>query len=147
MKKRIVGYTTGVYDMFHIGHLNILMNAKQLCDYLIVGVSTDELVESEKNKKPVIPYEERKEIVSAIKYVDKTVPQFNKNKLEAWKKYHFDKMFVGSDWQGTPQWKRYEEEFKPLGVEIVYLPHTDGISSTILAETIKTILDEDIRKN
>lgn len=147
MKKRIVGYTTGVYDMFHIGHLNILMNAKQLCDYLIVGVSTDELVESEKNKKPVIPYEERKEIVSAIKYVDKTVPQFNKNKLEAWKKYHFDKMFVGSDWQGTPQWKRYEEEFKPLGVEIVYLPHTDGISSTILAETIKTILDEDFRKN
>ena len=147
MKKRIVGYTTGVYDMFHIGHLNILMNAKQLCDYLIVGVSTDELVESEKNKKPVIPYEERKEIVSAIKYVDKTVPQFNKNKLEAWKKYHFDKMFVGSDWQGTPQWKQYEEEFKPLGVEIVYLPHTDGISSTILAETIKTILDEDFRKN
>lgn len=132
----VVGYTTGVFDLFHIGHLNILRRAKEQCDYLIVGVSTDELVMKDKNKKPVIPFSERFEIVSAIKYVDKVVVQPDKNKLAAWERYHFDKMFVGSDWKGTPQWKKFEEEFAPLGVEIVYLPHTDGISSTILQEKI-----------
>lgn len=131
---KIIGYTTGVYDMFHIGHLNILRRAKEKCDYLIVGVSTDELVRAEKNKTPIIPYEERVEIVKAIKYVDEVVPQEDKNKLGAYLKYRFDKMFVGSDWEGTPQWKKFEEEFAPYGVEIVYLPHTDGISSTILRE-------------
>ena len=140
--KKIIGYTTGVYDMFHIGHLNVIRNAKAQCDYLIVGVSTDELVRHEKNKTPVIPFEERKEIVSAIQYVDEVVPQENKNKKEAWQKYHFDKMFVGSDWKGTPQWIEYERQFKEIGVEIVYLPHTDGISSTKLTEVIKNILDE-----
>lgn len=131
---KIIGYTTGVYDMFHIGHLNILRRAKEKCDYLIVGVSTDNLVRAEKNKTPVIPYDERVEIVKAIKYVDEVVPQKDKNKLGAYLKYKFDKMFVGSDWEGTPQWKKFEEEFAPYGVEIVYLPHTDGISSTILRE-------------
>ncbi len=144
MKKKIIGYTTGVYDMFHIGHLNILEKAKSMCDYLIVGVSTDELVQKEKNKTPVIPYVERAEIVGSIRYVDQVVPQENKNKKEAWEKLHFDKMFVGSDWQGTPQWKKFEEEFAPLGVEIVYLPHTDGISSTQLTDFIKKELDEKI---
>ncbi len=141
-KEKVIGYTTGVYDMFHIGHLNVLKNAKEKCDYLIVGVSTDELVQREKNKTPVIPYEERVQIVEAIKYVDKVVPQIDKNKMGAWEAYHFDKMFVGSDWQGTPQWKCFEEEFAPLGVEIVYLKHTDGISSTKLTEVIKSILDD-----
>lgn len=140
--KKIIGYTTGVYDMFHIGHLNVLRNAKAKCDYLIVGVSTDELVQQEKNKTPVIPYDERKAIVEAIKYVDEVVPQSDKNKFGAWEKYHFDKMFVGSDWKGTPQWNRFEEEFAPVGVEIVYLQHTDGISSTQLTGVIKDILDE-----
>ena len=144
MKKKIIGYTTGVYDMFHIGHLNILEKAKSMCDYLIVGVSTDELVQKEKNKTPVIPYVERAEIVGSIRYVDQVVPQENKNKKEAWEKLHFDKMFVGSDWQGTQQWKKFEEEFAPLGVEIVYLPHTDGISSTQLTDFIKKELDEKI---
>lgn len=139
-KTRIIGYTTGVYDMFHIGHLNVIRNAKAKCDYLIVGVSTDELVQKEKHKTPVIPFEERKAIVESIKFVDKVVPQTNKNKLEAWQKYHFDKMFVGSDWENTPTWKKYEEEFKPLGIEIIYLPHTDGISSTSLTNLIKKIL-------
>lgn len=134
----IVGYTTGVYDMFHIGHLNILKRAKEKCDYLIVGVSTDELVMHDKNKTPIIPFCDRCEIVSAIKYVDKVVPQTSKNKLEAYKKYKFDKMFVGSDWKGTPQWKHYEEEFSPYGVEIVYLSHTDGISSTILRKKLNS---------
>ena len=128
----IIGYTTGVYDMFHIGHLNILRRAKEQCDYLIVGVSTDELVQNEKHKTPIIPYSERCAIVSAIKYVDKVVPQENKNKYQAWQKYHFDKMFVGSDWKGTDAWNNYESQFAPVGVEIVYLDHTDGISSTIL---------------
>lgn len=128
----IVGYTTGVYDMFHIGHLNILKRAKEQCDYLIVGVSTDELVQHDKNKTPIIPFEERCAIVEAIRYVDKVVPQTDKNKFAAWEKYHFNKMFVGSDWKGTTQWAKFEEEFSPVGVEIVYLDHTDGISSTIL---------------
>ena len=138
----IIGYTTGVYDMFHIGHLNIIRSAKEQCDYLIVGVSTDELVRLDKKKTPVIPYEERAAIVAALKYVDRVVPQTDKNKFGAWEKYHFNKMFVGDDWKGTPQWVKYEEEFKPVGVEIIYLPHTDGISSTQLTEVIKNILDE-----
>ena len=137
MKDKIIGYTTGVYDMFHIGHLNVLRGAKEQCDYLIVGVSTDELVQKEKNKIPVIPYAERQEIVGAIRYVDQVVPQLDKDKLAAWKKYKFNKMFVGSDWKGTPQWEKYESQFAPLGVEIVYLPHTDGISSTQLTDLIK----------
>lgn len=138
----IIGYTTGVYDMFHIGHLNVLKNAKALCDYLIVGVSTDELVQKEKNKTPVIPFNERVEIVKAIRFVDKVVPQIDKNKKAAWERYHFNKMFVGSDWQGTETWNNFEKEFGPLGVEIVYLQHTDGISSTQLTNLIKNILDE-----
>lgn len=132
----IIGYTTGVYDMFHIGHLNILRNAKKQCDYLIVGISTDELVLHDKNKMPIIPFENRCAIVEAIKYVDMVVPQPDKNKLSAWEKYHFNKMFVGSDWKGTDTWKLFEEQFKPLNVEIVYLNHTDGISSTLLRDKI-----------
>ena len=137
----IIGYTTGVYDMFHIGHLNILRRAKEQCDYLIVGVSTDELVQIEKNKTPVIPFEERVQILEAIKYVDAVVPQTDKNKFAAWEKYHFSKMFVGSDWKGTPQWNAFEKQFQPIGVEIVYLPHTDGISSTELTHYIKCELN------
>lgn len=142
MRANIIGYTTGVFDMFHIGHLNILKGAREHCDYLIVGVSTDELVQAEKNKRPVIPYEERAAIIEALRVVDRVVPQYNKNKMIAWQKYHFDKMFVGSDWKGTVAWNTFEEEFKPLGVEIVYLPHTDGISSTKLTKVIKKMLDE-----
>ena len=132
----VVGYTTGVFDMFHIGHLNILRRAKEQCDFLVVGVSTDELVKREKNKMPIIPFEERCAIVAAIRYVDKVVSQPDKNKFAAWQKYHFQKMFVGSDWKGTPQWLKFEEEFKPVGVEIIYLDHTDGISSTILRDKL-----------
>ncbi|MBQ8778584.1 MAG: adenylyltransferase/cytidyltransferase family protein [Alistipes sp.] len=131
-----IGYTTGVFDMFHIGHLNILKRAKEQCDFLIVGVSTDELVQHDKNKTPIIPFNDRCKIVEAIKYVDKVVPQIDKNKFRAWELYKFDKMFVGSDWQGTETWKRFEEQFKPFGVEIIYLPHTDGISSTILRKLL-----------
>lgn len=143
----IIGYTTGVFDMFHIGHLNILRRAKEQCDYLIVGVSTDELVERDKHKHPIIPFENRCAIVEAIRYVDKVVPQIDKNKYGAWEGLHFHKMFVGSDWEGTPQWIEFEKQFQPVGVEIVYLPHTDGISSSLLRTKItpprisKTISD------
>lgn len=132
----IIGYTTGVFDMFHVGHLNIIRRAKEQCDYLIVGVSTDELVLHDKNKTPIIPFPDRCRIVEAIRYVDKVVPQVDKNKFAAWEKLKFNKMFVGSDWQGTPQWNEFEKQFSPVGVEIVYLSHTDGISSTILREKI-----------
>ena len=118
--------------MFHVGHLNILKRAKEQCDYLIVGVSTDELVQHDKNKTPIIPFEERVEIIKSIRYVDEVVPQFDKNKFAAWEKYKFDKMFVGDDWKGTDTWKKFEEQFSSVSVEIVYLPHTDGVSSTIL---------------
>lgn len=134
----IIGYTTGVFDMFHIGHLNILRRAKEQCDFLIVGVSTDELVQKEKNKTPIICFDERCAIVEAMKYVDKVVPQLDKNKFAAWEKYKFNKMFVGSDWKGTPQWDNFEKQFSPIGVEIVYLEHTDGISSTLLRKQIKS---------
>ena len=143
MEKKIIGYTTGVFDMFHIGHLNILRRAKEQCDYLIVGVSTDALVMHEKHKTPIIPFENRCAIVGAIRYVDEVVPQVDKNKFAAWERLHFNKMFVGSDWEGTPQWKGFEKQFKPYGVEIVYLPHTDGISSSMLADKLE--LDNHIK--
>ena len=135
----VIGYTTGVFDMFHIGHLNILRRAKEQCDFLIVGVSTDELVRHDKNKTPIIPFADRCAIVEAIKYVDKVVPQEDKNKFAAWEKYHFNKMFVGSDWKGTDTWRNFETQSSPVGVEIVYLDHTDGISSTILRDRINSI--------
>lgn len=124
--------------MFHIGHLNLLRRAKELCDYLIVGVSTDELVQHEKNKTPIIPFEDRCEIIGSIKYVDEVVAQVDKDKLGAYFRLdkRFKKMFVGSDWKGSPQWEQYEKDFEPYGVEIVYLPHTEGISSSILREKL-----------
>lgn len=135
-KKYKVGYTTGVYDMFHIGHLNILRRAKEQCEYLIVGVSTDELVFLNKNKMPIIPFEDRMAIVDAIRYVDEVVAQSNMDKLTAVTKHHADAVFVGSDWKGTAAWDRYEREFAEVGCTVVYLDHTDGISSTILRERL-----------
>jgi len=134
----IIGYTTGVFDLFHIGHLNLLKNAKGMCDKLIVGVTTDELV-SYKNKRAVIPFEERLEIVRSIKYVDAAIPQENMNKFEAWQKLKFDVMFVGDDWFNTPKWQEFEKQFKEVGVRIVYFPYTKGTSSTLLNETLKKL--------
>lgn len=128
----IIGYTTGVFDMFHIGHLNILRRAKERCDYLIVGVSTDEVVESYKHHKPIIPYEQRAAIVDAIKYVDEVVPQTTMDKTDFLKHRHFDVMFHGDEWKGTDLYNRYEREFAELGAHIEYLSHTEGISSSIL---------------
>lgn len=133
-KKYKIGYTSGVYDMFHIGHLNILKRAKELCEYLIVGVSTDELVKEYKGKNTIIPYEQRKQIVEAIKYVDKVIPQTTMNKMETYKQVGFNAVFVGSDWEGTEKWNKIEKDFKSVNVNVEYLPHTDGISSTILRD-------------
>lgn len=133
-KKYKIGYTTGVFDMFHIGHLNILRRAKDMCDYLIVGVTSDELCYKRKAKIPVINQKDRMEIVKAIKYVDKVVCQENMEKLSAVKTLNADVVFVGSDWKGTPEWNKYEKEFSEIGCDVIYLEHTDGISSTILLE-------------
>lgn len=139
MKKYRVGYTTGVFDMFHIGHLNILRRAKEKCDYLIVGVSTDELVMEYKNKTPIIPFEERAEIVRSIDCVDRVIAQENRDKYAAWRELKFDVMFVGDDWKGKPLFMKVEEEFKKVGVDVVYFPYTRDTSSTILREKLNVL--------
>ncbi len=136
-KKYKIGYTSGVYDLFHIGHLNILKNAKKYCDYLIVAVSTDELVEKAKGKKPWIPFEERVEILKSIRYVDKVIPQYDYNdKLTPALENKVDVMFVGSDWKGTEKWNKIEADLNMHSIDLIYLPHTNGTSSTILKEKI-----------
>lgn len=141
MKKYKIGYTTGVFDMFHIGHLNILKNAKEQCDYLIVGVTTDDLCFSRKNKRPIICEEDRVSIVSAIKYVDEVVLQTDMNKTAAVKKYNADAVFVGSDWKNSDTWNRYEKEFAEIGCTVVYLDHTDGISSSIIRSKLNELFN------
>ena len=136
MKKYKIGYTTGVYDMFHIGHLNVLQRAKAQCDYLIVGVTTDALCYQRKKKYPIICEEDRIAIIKELRCVDQVVSQENMDKLAAVKKYHVDAVFVGSDWKGTDTWKKYEKEFAEVGCTVVYLDHTDGISSTILRDRL-----------
>lgn len=143
MKKYKIGYTTGVYDLFHIGHLNILKKSKEQCDYLVVGVSTDELVEEYKSKKPIISYDERAAIVKSIKYVDEVVPQTSMNKKEAWERIKFDALFHGDDWKGSNLYNKYEKDFEGLGVEFIFLPHTDGTSSTKITKILNKILAED----
>lgn len=135
-KKYKIGYTTGVFDMFHIGHLNILKRAKEQCEYLIVGVSTDALCEERKNKKPIICEEDRVAIVESIKYVDKVILQTDMDKIKPVVEHSVNAVFVGSDWKGTASWLEYEKEFSKVGCSVVYLDHTDGISSTILRERL-----------
>jgi len=133
----IIGYTTGVFDLFHIGHLNILKNAKAMCDKLIVGVTTDELLLDYKKKKAVIPFEERCEIIRNIKYVDAVIAQETMNKLDVWEKLKFDVMFVGDDWHNTDKWQKIEEELHKNNVRIVYFPYTKGTSSTLINEILQ----------
>ena len=134
MRTGKIGYTTGVFDLFHIGHLNILRRAKEQCDYLIVGVSTDELVLLNKNHLPTIPFEERKAIVEAIRYVDEVVSQEDKDKFAAWKRLNFKVMFVGDDWKGSKLFEKAQQQLEEVGVEVVYFPYTKHISSSILRE-------------
>ena len=139
----IIGYTTGVYDLFHIGHLNLLKNAKGLCDKLIVGVTVDELV-AYKGTKAMIPFEDRIEIVRSIKYVDAAVPQHDMDKLTACKKLGANILFVGDDWYATEKWQEYEKAFEKEGIQIIYFPYTKGVSSTIITETLKNIRKDDL---
>jgi len=139
----VIGYTSGVYDLFHIGHLNLLRNAKGMCDKLIVGVTTDELV-SYKLKKAVIPHNERMEIVRSNQYVDSVVPQEDMDKFEMWKKLKFDVMFVGDDWYASEKWEELEKQFKEVGVRIVFFPYTKGTSSTILSQTLKKLRNDEL---
>ena len=137
-KVMLIGYTTGVYDLFHIGHLNLLKNAKGMCDYLVVGVTIDELV-AYKGKHALIPFEDRIEIVRSCKYVDAAVPQYNMDKLTACKKLGAKILFVGDDWYGTNTWKEYEKQFTEEGIKIVYFPYTKGISSTKITEALNQV--------
>lgn len=135
--KKIIGYTSGVFDLFHIGHINILKNAKSVCDKLIVGVSTDELVFKYKKKNPVIKYAERKAIVESIKFVDAVIPQDTIDKLKIWSKIKFDIIVVGDDWYKNKKWQIYEKNFIKKKIKIFYFPYTKNTSST----KINKILD------
>ncbi|MDO4479200.1 MAG: adenylyltransferase/cytidyltransferase family protein [Lachnospiraceae bacterium] len=137
----IIGYTAGVYDLFHIGHLNLLKNAKGMCDRLVVGVTVDELV-TYKGKRAVIPFEDRLEIVRSIKYVDAAIPQYDMDKLAACKKLGATVMFVGDDWYATEKWQDYEKAFEAEGIRIVYFPYTKGISSTQISKALSALRNE-----
>lgn len=131
----IIGYTSGVYDLFHIGHVNILRNAKAMCDKLVVGVTIDELV-TYKGKKSVIPYHERIEVVRACKYVDVAIPQINMDKAAAARKNQASFLFVGDDWYESEKWQQHEEELKLVGCKVIYFPYTKGTSSTLINKTL-----------
>ena len=137
MKKYCVGYTQGVFDLFHIGHLNLINNAKKLCDYLIVDINSDQLVEEYKNKKPIINEKERAEIVANLKEVDKVIIVDTLDKMTVYQQYHFDAVFIGSDWQGNERWKKTEHDLSKENCDVVYLPHTEGVSSTMIRNIIK----------
>ncbi len=142
MKEYRIGYTQGVYDMFHVGHLNLINRAKEYCDRLVVGVNADALVQQYKHKTPVIAQEDRKRIVENIKAVDECVVAETLDKVAMWEKVRFDVIFIGDDWKGDPRWKQTEEDLKPYGVRVIYLPHTPGVSSTELrTEQSKTVAE------
>ena len=135
-KKYKIGYTQGTYDLFHIGHLNLLENAKAQCEKLVVGVNTDELVMNYKNRKSIIPESERIRIVESIKVVDEVIKTDSLDKKKAFEKVHFDVIFIGDDWKGSQRWKDTENEFEKIGIPVEYLPHTDGISSSKIKDRI-----------
>ena len=141
----IIGYTTGVFDMFHVGHLNLLARAREQCDRLIVGVSTDDVVLDYKGHAPIVPYAERVAIVKAIRYVDEVVPQTSMDKFAAWEKLRFNRLFHGNDWKGSAMYNEVEAKLKAVGVEVVYFPYTQGTSSTLLAERLRGWREEQKR--
>ncbi|WP_425041381.1 adenylyltransferase/cytidyltransferase family protein [Primorskyibacter sp. S187A] len=136
LSPRVIGYTTGVYDMFHIGHLTLLQRAREACDHLIVGVTTDALAQARKGRAPVIPEADRVAIVRALRCVDEVVPQSDMDKIAAWERIGFHRMFVGDDWKGDPKWVALEEALGPKGVEIVYFPYTAHVSTTRLRNSV-----------
>ncbi|MBR2630238.1 MAG: adenylyltransferase/cytidyltransferase family protein [Bacteroidaceae bacterium] len=138
----VIGYTAGVFDLFHIGHLTLLKNAKALCDKLIVGVTVDELV-LYKGKHAMIPFSDRIEIIRNIKCVDAAVPQYDMDKLTMCKKLGATMLFVGDDWYATDKWKEYEKDFQEAGIKIIYFPYTHGVSSTKITEALTAVRDKD----
>lgn len=137
-----IGYTAGVFDLFHIGHLNLLRNAKGMCDRLIVGVSTDELVKY-KGKTPVIPFCDRIEIIRNLRCVDAAVAQENMDKLAMCKKLGASIMFVGDDWYQSDRWQEYEQQFAQEGIKIVYFPYTKNVSSTQISKALTYLRNGD----
>lgn len=137
MKKYKIGYTTGTFDMFHVGHLNTLKKSKELCDYLIVGVSSDELVKKYKNKLPIIPLKDRMAIVEAIKYVDKVVIQDNLDKYDAYLKYNYDVLFHGDDWKESDLYKGIEKKLSEVGVDVIYFPCIPLVSTSYILNKIR----------
>ncbi len=135
-KKYKIGYTDGVYDMFHVGHLNMIKEAKKHCDFLIVGVHSDEIVEGYKHRKTIINEEDRRKIVEAIRYVDKAVINRTRDKMELWGLHKFDVVFIGDDWKGTERWNNFEKVLGEVGVSVEYIPYTKGISTTKIRETL-----------
>ena len=143
MSQKIIGYTTGVYDMFHIGHLRLLKKAKLNCDYLIVGVSSDELVSEYKNKLPIIPLKHRLQIVQALNCVDEVVIQTDRDKIKAFHEIGFNVMFVGNDWKGDPLWVELERELAKYDARVKYFQYTDNVSSTKFTEILQSIQDSE----
>ncbi|MFV0465954.1 MAG: adenylyltransferase/cytidyltransferase family protein [Lachnospiraceae bacterium] len=133
---KIIGFTQGTFDMFHVGHLNLLTNAKKECDYLIVGVNSDDLVLSYKKKEVIVPIDERIAIVSAIRYVDEVICTTVLDKKDAWNRIKFDRLFIGDDWKDNHRWKKTEEEMRSLGASVIYLPYTKETNSTLLREKL-----------
>ena len=133
----VIGYTTGVFDMFHVGHLNLLRRARENCDRLIVGVSTDEVVREYKRHDPIVPFAERMAIVQAIRYVDEVVAQTTMDKFAAWERLRFNRLFHGNDWKGSAMYNAVEAKLKAVGVEVVYFEYTQGTSSTLLGERLR----------
>ncbi|MET9463220.1 adenylyltransferase/cytidyltransferase family protein [Streptomyces sp. NPDC006544] len=134
-----VGYAPGAYDLFHIGHLNILRHARSQCDYLVAGVVSDEMAEIAKGRRPMIPLVERLEIVRSVKYVDAAFVETVPDKVETWKQVRFDVIFKGDDWRGTPKGDRLERDFAEHGVEVVYFPYTVHTSSTQLRRALDVL--------
>jgi len=133
-----VGYTTGVFDLFHAGHVRLLQNARALCDKLVVGVSVDDLV-LYKNKCAVIPFDQRIEVVKSCRYVDLAIPQYDMNKFEAVKKLKANILFVGDDWYGTAKWEEIEDDLAKIGCQVIYFPYTRDTSSTKINQTLESL--------
>jgi glycerol-3-phosphate cytidylyltransferase len=144
---RKIGYAAGAFDMFHVGHLNILKHAKAECDYLIAGVVSDEMLQLTKGITPVIPLAERLEIVSHISYVDEARAESLPNKIDTWRDVRFDVFFKGDDWRGTEQGLRLEREFAAVGVEVVYFPYTMHTSSTQLRRALDAITAGSVQRD
>lgn len=140
---KIIGYTAGVFDLFHIGHLNLLKRAKENCDFLIVGVNSDSLVKQYKNKTPIIPEKERLEIIDSLKFVDKVVLVKNRDKLDAYNKYKFNRIFVGDDWKNHPSYLEAEKQLKPYNVDFMFFPYTQNTSSTLIRKVLLDLYNQE----